>query len=39
MVVEHFVDRRYGYLTDGDRCKPDASRGIQCCQPSKSCKN
>ena len=24
---------------DGDQCLPDGSRGIQCCQPSKSCKN
>ncbi len=26
-------------FTNGDRCLPHASRGIQCCQPSKSCKN
>ncbi len=26
-------------LPDGNRCLPDGSRGIQCCQPSKSCKN
>ena len=26
-------------FTDGDRCLPDGSQGIQYCQPSKSCKN
>jgi hypothetical protein len=26
-------------VTDVDRCLPDGSLGIQCCQPSKSCKN
>ncbi len=29
----------YPMVTNGDRCLPDSSRGIQCCQPSKSCKN
>ncbi len=29
----------YQYFTDGDWCLPNGSRGIQCCQPSKSCKN
>ena len=27
------------YFTNVDRCLPNASWGIQCCQPSKSCKN
>ncbi len=27
------------YLTDRDQCLPDGSWGIQCCQPSKNCKN
>ncbi len=26
-------------VSDGDQCLPDESWGIQCCQPSKSCKN